>query len=78
MPLMAMQTGRWIATHSQMGKTQMRKQTHERVSASFVNVGVRLDVLWNVQPHRWNIYGGKAAVQTGHGAAAGKLSAVIF
>ncbi len=33
----------------------MRKQTQERVSAGFANVGARLDALWSIQPHRWNL-----------------------
>lgn len=41
-----------LATHSQMSKTRMRKQTQERVSAGCANVGVRLDAPWIVQPHR--------------------------
>lgn len=41
----------WIATHSQMSKMWMRKQTQKRISAGFANVGVRLDAPWRVQPH---------------------------
>ena len=42
-----------LATHFQMSKMRMRKQTQKRVSAGFVNVEVGLDAPWSVQPHRW-------------------------
>ena len=34
----------------------MRKQTQERVSTGFANVGVRLDAPRSVQPHRWKYF----------------------
>ena len=56
MPSMAMQTAVGLATHSQMSKMRMRKQTQERESADFANAGVRLDAPWSVQPHRWQFF----------------------
>ena len=42
-----------LATHFQMSKTRMRKQTQECISTGFTNAEVRLDALWSNQPHSW-------------------------
>ena len=44
-----------LATHFQMSKTRMRKQTQECLSTGFTNAEVRLDALWSIQPHRWKL-----------------------